>query len=1517
MVMMSTLGDRLRKKRANIFRRSASDLDDRAVQDWRFVKFNGASGSPAPKQNCTSTAGASGPSGTTSTTQQRSRQRVTTTAVAAAEAHRRLLAQRSGCDQTAGVAGKLGPRASSTLGLSASAVSAYAASASPVLPLWMLPSCRQSIPHSPRLSVDSAAVGSDNGNGISADDSVTVLRRGGNRMRARPFSMCAVITDSVGRSGNTHCDDAGLSLNEFLLEDVLEAPEEAADSLECVLCKELCSDGASRSKLVHRGRNQKQNKQMSCNDLLQRAQKLTAKELAKLCPNHRRFAIMQQRPNNREQTGKNQLKRSGSMLRAVSGKNKESNKIKDKGAFEKKDSIDKPKEVNKAKGKKPLSIDNEGHKKSKQKVGSVTLNNGNSRSTAIVPDLVQCSPSSKGDGAGASGAREQRRVSDVALVTGSGDCRSHGGHGGEVDGSWESGHAGKLLKVESEDRAAMSSATTGSDRKSTIGRSESCRQERERFSRKKIIRERRKHSDPNIPAKDDEDEVTERLCTNTQSGSSSNSSLSTRFESPSTSMDSVLVCSASSGRQVATSGSSSAAAAAAAAAAAVFGEGCDGWDSDLEAEADPPRWEAFVPVVSARGSRKWTPADRKRLDVVNELFHTERTHVRNLKVLVRVFYRPLLDANILHSSDLHLLFGNVEELLKLHSQFNESMKERLRQRRLNESVGDILVSMFEGENGVNFRTAAAAFCRSQSLALSKLKTLRKRDSNLMTFLAGAESNPVCRRLQLKDILPTAMQRLTKYPLLLASLLKTVKADDERVLVQRAYDSSCQILAHVNKVKGDTERHERLVEIQSKLDQISFCRTDHPAVEQIGGRLDLTKYRLIHEGSVQFKFSSKSKHLELYMLLLEERFLVLLQRQQEDKYSLKFHTVNNNEMNPIIRTSSILVRENAAEKRAIIIINMVSTGPQYYELLFSTSNERDTWYQLIKNAADKDSVASGVSAKPIGRSHKRTESAHSILSAPSSDDNSQPQQQLQQHHLSSKGSPSPRPKSTAVFPAPPEENSTESGSEPGSSTSPGVVDTVNSETSSKAIDHHKPQQQQQQTQHQQQQKFEFIEASSLIDPSEVVVSCSVVHSAHSVVTPLERVRRADEQIRKALRQKQSVLDELITQQQPESTCSNNNIDSGCGDDDEEVPTQRLVLQAAVNVNSCVALIVGAMSKSQQSVSDTSTAETNSCSNSSSSNTSPSDSSCIQCVDVRESTVPTLEQLLQMQQQLADTLTQLLVSVERQQSERQQLRQLLERVHLLERQLSETASAQQSQQRQQTSMKEEEESSTMAVVDESAPQHNNSDSESLVEDKEQIDGAGVVECQQQQQANVEQIDGAGVVENQLQRQTNVKHIDGLDDHQQQQKAEVEQVDCSTAVECMEQQQQQQTGVLDVCSSPLPSQLETPAGEGSVLDDCTTGPTLLDTSGEEGVDDAVSLSKESCDTLCQQDQEHDESRDSSSSYDDASTLTTREKNELSAVDLQSSETTEPLVDTDPAPSSTTESPVSSSSQEISHTT
>lgn len=74
-----------------------------------------------------------------------------------------------------------------------------------------------------------------------------------------------------------------------------------------------------------------------------------------------------------------------------------------------------------------------------------------------------------------------------------------------------------------------------------------------------------------------------------------------------------------------------------------------------------------------------------------ELFHTERSHVRNLKVLDRVFYRPLLDNGF---SDLvNLLFPNLPDMLEIHGRFNTLMKARKRDQPAVETVGDILVAM--------------------------------------------------------------------------------------------------------------------------------------------------------------------------------------------------------------------------------------------------------------------------------------------------------------------------------------------------------------------------------------------------------------------------------------------------------------------------------------------------------------------------------------------------------------------------------------------------------------------------------------------------------------------------------------------------------------------------------------------------------------------------------------------------------------------------------------------------------
>ena len=146
-----------------------------------------------------------------------------------------------------------------------------------------------------------------------------------------------------------------------------------------------------------------------------------------------------------------------------------------------------------------------------------------------------------------------------------------------------------------------------------------------------------------------------------------------------------------------------------------------------------------------------------------ELFHTERSHVRNLKVLERVFYRPLLENGF---SDLvNLLFPNLPEMLEIHGRFNAMMKARKRDQPAVEAVGDILLAMvciesicrahaihifviifridqpsippllsqFDGPSGESFQQAAATFCKYQSVALENLRDRRKKESKLQVI----------------------------------------------------------------------------------------------------------------------------------------------------------------------------------------------------------------------------------------------------------------------------------------------------------------------------------------------------------------------------------------------------------------------------------------------------------------------------------------------------------------------------------------------------------------------------------------------------------------------------------------------------------------------------------------------------------------------------------------------------------------------------------------------------------------
>ncbi|XP_023286681.1 rho guanine nucleotide exchange factor 12-like isoform X2 [Seriola lalandi dorsalis] len=379
----------------------------------------------------------------------------------------------------------------------------------------------------------------------------------------------------------------------------------------------------------------------------------------------------------------------------------------------------------------------------------------------------------------------------------------------------------------------------------------------------------------------------------------------------------------------------------------------DDQGGEVECEEDPLNWQSLV----SRGVlASLTPQEIKRQEVINELFYTERAHLRMLKVLDCVFYQRLNRDSILPPEDIKHIFINLEEIIQLHVSITEQMTATRKRSETSVigQIGDDLLEWFSGEEEEKIKRAVGTFCCNQPSALELIKTKKKKDQRFHLFMQEAESNRLCRRLQLKDIIPVEMQRLTKYPLLLDNIAKYTEDGEERQKVKKAGECCKKILNHVNQAVKEAENKQRLEEYQRRLDLSSLKQSENPMILELKN-LDLTKRKMVHEGPLSWKVN-KDKAIELYTILLED-ILVLLQKQDE-RLILKFHGKNvasaadtKHIFSPIIKLNTVLVRPVATDNKSFFVLSMSENGAQIYELMAQTVSDQRTWQCLITQRAE--------------------------------------------------------------------------------------------------------------------------------------------------------------------------------------------------------------------------------------------------------------------------------------------------------------------------------------------------------------------------------------------------------------------------------------------------------------------------------------------------------------------------------------------------------------------------------------
>uniref|UniRef100_A0A3P8XLD7 Rho guanine nucleotide exchange factor (GEF) 11 n=1 Tax=Esox lucius TaxID=8010 RepID=A0A3P8XLD7_ESOLU len=329
------------------------------------------------------------------------------------------------------------------------------------------------------------------------------------------------------------------------------------------------------------------------------------------------------------------------------------------------------------------------------------------------------------------------------------------------------------------------------------------------------------------------------------------------------------------------------------------------------------------------------PREVDRQAVIYELLTTEASHLRTLRVLDQVFFQKM--RGVLNPYELACIFPNLPQVYDLHASLCEAMKNR-RDTPIVQGIGDIMLARFEGEAGEEFQEQVSHLCSQQSQALELIKNKQRKDPRFSHIIQECEASPHCRRLQLKDLLVSEMQRLTKYPLLLDNILKHTEAGSPDLLPLQLAQTCCRgILQAVNEVVRETEHRQRLQQYQRRLDPTPQFKS-----------LDLTSKTMIHEGPLTWKVS-KDKTLEIQALLLSD-LLVLLQRGPDDRLLLRCPSRwlggggggsgdTKASFSPVVQLDSLLVRSVATDNKALYVIS--TTERQIYELVAGTSSEKNT------------------------------------------------------------------------------------------------------------------------------------------------------------------------------------------------------------------------------------------------------------------------------------------------------------------------------------------------------------------------------------------------------------------------------------------------------------------------------------------------------------------------------------------------------------------------------------------------
>ncbi|KAJ3106795.1 hypothetical protein HK100_003680, partial [Physocladia obscura] len=241
-------------------------------------------------------------------------------------------------------------------------------------------------------------------------------------------------------------------------------------------------------------------------------------------------------------------------------------------------------------------------------------------------------------------------------------------------------------------------------------------------------------------------------------------------------------------------------------------------------------FQHWVSVVNPALMAQLSTEERKRQEAIFELIQTEFHYLRDLQLIVEVFYQPL--GQFLSDTEISSIFSNIEDILMVNTViFSDFESAQIGSQYVVNNIGELFQKHADALN------CYATYCGNQGVASRMLQKKRSEIPALQDFLKNCQRNPRCRSLDLSSFLLQPMQRITRYIILLKQILHyTPPEHQEYESILRAVDMADRVAERVNVAVMAVESRDKLEAIEAQVDFAGsdFMRVDITGPSTYGG-----------------------------------------------------------------------------------------------------------------------------------------------------------------------------------------------------------------------------------------------------------------------------------------------------------------------------------------------------------------------------------------------------------------------------------------------------------------------------------------------------------------------------------------------------------------------------------------------------------------------------------------------------------------------------------------------------------